>query len=146
LPFDMDVRDGGRDSSGRFARGNTAALVAGARSEAFWRLAEAERAEIVASVLAAKGFREADAPVALRTLATGLAQAKLLRDSAFERVVESGGPLAASGRVRAAFGVWKTASDSALRHAASVDGFKSAGDEHDPTIVDYLQQRREAEQ
>ena len=39
-----------------------------------------------------------------------------LRDSAYVRIVESGGPLTSNGRTRRAYGVWLSASDRVERH------------------------------
>src|SRR5262245_54326122 len=89
----------GRDqSTGRFTTGNSFALVVGHRSAAFWSAREEARQTLVESLIADAGHDVADAPKALHVAADGLAQAVLLRDSAFARLVESGGPLTATGR------------------------------------------------
>src|SRR5262245_9946894 len=92
-----------RDESGRFVPGNRAALVVGARSSAFWQAHDAARREIVAAVVADAGHGMEDAPRALLLAADGIAQATLLRDAAFIRLVESGGPMTSAGRTRRAF-------------------------------------------
>ena len=48
--------------------------------------------------------------------ADGLAQAMLVRDSAYLRMVEAGGPLTSSGRTRRAFLVWTAALDRTEKH------------------------------
>jgi hypothetical protein len=69
------------------------------------------------AIIADNGYtNESDAPRALSTAADGLAQAVLLRDSAFMRVLESGGPLSSAGRPRRAFVVWSADSDRVERH------------------------------
>jgi hypothetical protein len=104
---------GDRDERGRFAFGNRAAVTTGARSQAFWRAHAEARSAFVEAVLADRGFTPADAPRALLAAADGAAQAVLLRDSAFARIAESGGPMTLRGRRRAAFTVWQGACDRA---------------------------------
>ena len=104
-------------------RGNRAALVVGASSAAFWAgLADAQR-DIVRAVIADAGHAAADAPRALRLAADGIAQAALLRDAAFQRVVESGGPMTSSGRTRRAFIVWQVA-DKAVERGLRLVGLR----------------------
>jgi len=105
-----------RDQAGRFTRGNRAALLVGERSSAFWNACEGARRDIAAAVIADQGHSAEDAPRALWLAADGLAQAVLLRDAAFLRVVESGGPLTASGRTRRAYAVWEASSDRVVAH------------------------------
>jgi hypothetical protein len=62
------------------------------------------------------GHTADDAPRALLVAADGLAQAVLVRDSAFARVVQQGGPLTSTGRTRRAFQVWTAALDRVERH------------------------------
>ena len=52
-----------------------------------------------------------DAPEALRLAASSIAQAVIVQQSAFARLVESGGPLTSKGRSRRAFTVWLAATD-----------------------------------
>lgn len=106
----------GRDAAGRFAAGNSAALVTGASSPAFWANVDGARREIAAAVVSDAGFAEIDAPRALQLAADGLAQAALMRDAAFARVVEAGGPMTTAGRTRRAFVVWQAATDRLERH------------------------------
>jgi hypothetical protein len=83
------------------------ALNTGERSDLFWQaMAEQQRA-IVVQVIQDQGFAENDAPEALRRVADTLAEAVLLKASAFQRVAEAGGPLTASDRGRRAFDVWE---------------------------------------
>jgi hypothetical protein len=98
-------------ASGRFVAGNRAALVVGASSSAFWAAHAAARREIWRDVIADFGYTETDAPRALQLAADGLAQASLLRESAFAKLVESGGPMTSAGRTRRAFVVWQVAAD-----------------------------------
>jgi hypothetical protein len=97
--------------TGRFVTANRAALVAGQHSAAFWQVHIDARRAIVEGVLSDAGHTPDDAPRALQLAADGIAQAALMRDSAFSRVVQSGGPLTSAGRTRRAFGVWLVASD-----------------------------------
>jgi hypothetical protein len=111
----------GRGANGRFLPGNTSALVVGNHGVRFWQAADAERQRLRAGVLADRGFtRDSDAPIALAALADGLAQALLVRDAAFARLVESQGPLTSSGRPRRAYAVWLTACEKAQRHASAI--------------------------
>lgn len=116
-PFGADGAAADRDrTSGRFVTGNRAALVVGQHSAEFWAQQAEVRAQLVTTILTDAGYTEADAPAALKLAADGIAQAALLRDSAFARVVESGGPLTTRGRARRAFSVWLLASDRLERH------------------------------
>ena len=136
--------DTGRDPrSGRFARGNRAAVVTGARSVQFWQEAEAALDEMASSILADRGFAYADAPVALRLAARGAAQAAIVRDAAYTRMVESGGPLSGSDRERGAHKIWAAASDRVLRHTQAIGYERKATDL--PTITDYLAGKRRGE-
>lgn len=102
---------GGCTKCHRFLAKNTKALVVGDRSAAFWRAAAAERTAIVASVVADAGHTVEDAPRALLVAADALAQAILIQQSAFVRLVESGGPLTSANRTRRALIVWQGAVD-----------------------------------
>ncbi|HEX2253147.1 MAG TPA: hypothetical protein VHQ65_07765 [Thermoanaerobaculia bacterium] len=105
-----------RCASGHALPGNGLAVVAGHRSVEFWQAHEAERRELQRLVVEDAGHTLHDAPRALLVAADGLAQAVLIRDSAFARVVDSGGPLTSSGRTRRAFTVWSSAVDRVERH------------------------------
>ena len=108
--------DGERCTRGHLMPGNVAAVVVGERSAAFWAAHEAARRETRRAVIEDAGYHEHDAPEALQLAADGIGQARLLRDSAFLRVVESGGPMTAKGRARRAFTVWLAASDRLERY------------------------------
>jgi hypothetical protein len=106
----------GRCAAGHVVRGNGLALLTGESSSQFWaEHAEAHR-ERADAVIADAGHTRTDAPRALTIAADSIAQATLIRDSAYLRLAESGGPLASSGRVRRAFAVWATAVDRVERH------------------------------
>jgi hypothetical protein len=87
------------------------ALVVGSQSAVFWREHEGAVKRITDAVIRDAGYAEDDAPEALRIAATSLARAALIDESAYLRMVESGGPIAASGRTRRAFTVWLQAVD-----------------------------------
>lgn len=98
--------------------GNSLALVSGEQSVQFWSAVEPARREIVREVLRDAGYDDPDdAPRSLKVAADGLAQSALLRDSSFARVIESGGPFTAAGRMRRTFTVWLSCVDRAERHA-----------------------------
>ena len=115
-PSGADGPTSDRGADGRFLRSNRAALIVGARSAAFWAAQDDARREIRRDVLNDKGYTEIDAPRALGIAADGIAQAVLLRDSAFLRMVESGGPLTHGDRARRSFGVWQSAGDRLERY------------------------------
>jgi hypothetical protein len=104
-----------RDSAGRFVPGNKAALVVGSRSVAFWSAQADARREIEAAVIADAGHAVEDAPKALQIAAATIAQAVLVKDAAFLRLVESGGPMTSAGRTRRAYAVWLSATDRVER-------------------------------
>lgn len=105
-----------RCAAGHATKGNGLALVAGHRSAAFWAAEAEERRELQRVLVEDAGHSLDTAPRALLVAADGLAQAVLVRDSAFARVVESGGPLTSAGRTRRAFAVWTQALDRVERH------------------------------
>jgi hypothetical protein len=96
--------------------GNSLALVVGAKSVAFWQAHEEARRTVREDIIADAGESSDTAPKALVLAADGVAQAMLLRDAAFTRVVEAGGPLTSSGRTRRAFAVWLSATDRLEKH------------------------------
>jgi len=104
-----------RDHAGRFARGNRVALVVGHRSVQLWQAQEDARRAIEDAVLADAGHTRDDAPRALQLAASGLAQAALIRDAAYMRIVEDAGPLTGRGRPRRAYQVWLAASERVSR-------------------------------
>jgi hypothetical protein len=97
----------------------------------FWQAHENARREIRQDVLADVGYTEAEAPRTLGIAVESIAQATLIRDSAYIRLVEAGGPLASSGRVRRAFVVWSAAVDRLERHLRLV-GVQRRAREADP--------------
>lgn len=119
-PFGSNGAEADRDSHGRFTTGNRAAVVHGARSARFWNSASGALAALRRQVLSDLGHDANDAPAALSAAVDGLAQAVMLRDSAFARIAESGGPTTLRGRRRAAFRVWQEAADRVERHARLV--------------------------
>lgn len=92
------------------------ALVVGSHSAAFWREHEDVRRDLRAVILSDAGYTIEDAPRTLVIAAESIAQAMLIRDSAYQRLAEAGGPLASSGRVRRAFDAWVQASDRLERY------------------------------
>ena len=91
-----------RCAAGHVLTGNGLAVVAGHRSVAFWNEHERDRRALQRAVVEDAGQTLATAPQALLLAADGLAQAVLVRDSAFARVCEAGGPLTSAGRTRRA--------------------------------------------
>jgi hypothetical protein len=136
IPSGMVGPGDGRDRRGRFAAGNTAHVTTGARSAQYWAAVDGERTALRRQLLADRGFTdEAEAPAALRLMADGAAQAALIRDGSFARLVESGGPVTSTDRARRIFTVWLAATTRALRHLEAI------GLERKPketTLSDYL--------
>jgi hypothetical protein len=93
------------------------ALATNEHSELFRKATEAARHEIAGAVLRDQGHDEESAPEVLRHAAAGFAQSVLLRDSAFARVAEAGGPMTSGDRTRRAFEVWVKAATAAERLA-----------------------------
>ena len=120
-------------------RGNGLAVVTGSRSVAFWQEHEQARRELQDALIVDAGHQPDDAPRALVIAADGLAQAMLIRDSAFARVVEAGGPLTSAGRTRRAFAVWTAALDRTERHLRLVGLERKA--QALPTLAEYLEGR-----
>jgi hypothetical protein len=83
----------------------------GEHAGTFWREQAEARQAIEQAIIRDAGHGDDDAPEALRLAAASIAQAALVQQSAFARLVESGGPLTARGRTRKAFSVWQAASD-----------------------------------
>lgn len=123
-------------TTGRFLRGNTAALVSGQRSQQFWRAADGERRATRGALLRQCGFStDVDAPPALVAVIDGAAQAVLIRDACFGRVLDAGGPFTTHDRRRDVLRVWQEAADRALRHL-QVIGLEPR--QRDISLDDYL--------
>jgi hypothetical protein len=93
------------------------ALNTAERSATFLAATEALRREISSALLRDAGHTERDAPEALKRVAEGLAQSVLIRDSAFARIAEAGGPLTSADRGRRAFVVWEKSAIAVERMA-----------------------------
>ena len=113
---DRNTKHRSRCVAGHVLTGNTEALVVGHRSAAFWREHEEKRQELQNALIIDAGYELDDAPRALEIAADGLAQAMLVRDSAYLRMVDSGGPLTSGGRTNRAFVVWIAALDRTEKH------------------------------
>ena len=87
------------------------------------------------------GHTDIDAPEALRRVADGLGQSVLIRDSAFARVAEAGGPLTSSDRARRAFDVWFKATTAVERHARTI-GLKRIPRDKPATFADLVTRGR----
>ena len=122
--------------------GNLTAAVVGHRGAQFWVAHAESHREVRAAVILDSGHDPGDPPRALELAADGIAQAALVRDSAYARMVQAGGPLTSSGRTRRAFEVWVKAMDRLERHLRMV-GLKREP-KPAPSLADYLQ-RHQAE-
>jgi len=138
----------GRDrASGRFLRGNTASVVSGERSRQFWQAAHQERVAKRLALLRQRGFSsEGDAPPALAAVCDGAAQAILVRDGTFNRLIESGGPTTTNDRPRAVLRAWEAASDRALKHLQAIGLETRERDALDCTITEWAERQEQAEQ
>ena len=116
---------------------NRGALVAGQHSAQFWREADETRRAIVESVITSAGHTTENAPRTLTIAAEALAQATLLRDAAFARIVEAGGPLTSADRARRAFNVWESAS-AAVERYLRLFGRAKVNTERVPTLDEWL--------
>lgn len=101
---------------GHFIQGNVAAVVSGSRSVQFWEEHDADKRERVREVLVARGEDPKDPDPGMLAAAQGFAQSCIVRDSAYYRMAQEGGPLSSSGKVRRVFVVWKESADKVLRH------------------------------
>jgi hypothetical protein len=117
--------------------------VTGANSLAFWRAQAEARQAIEDGVFADAGFSRTDAPEVLRHVASSVAQAVVVQQSAFARLVESGGPMTAAGKQRRAFVVWLQASDRVERFARLL-GLRRVP-RPTPSLAEYLAARARAE-
>jgi hypothetical protein len=131
-----------RCANGHVLKGNTAAILVGAESVTFWRAEQAARDEITQDILADRGTTPSEAPRAMVLVADTIAQAKILRDSAYKRIVETGGPLASDGRARRAFEVWCAAADRLEKHLRLVGLERKARPA--PTIAEFIEQQARA--
>lgn len=120
-----------RCAGGHLIRGNMAAATAGHRSVRFWEAHEEDHRERVRAVLVARGEDPQDPDPGMLAAAQGFAQAVIVRDSAYLRMAQEGGPLSSSGKVRRVFVVWKEASDKVLYHLAKL-GLQRRAREVDP--------------
>jgi hypothetical protein len=120
-PFGVLGSTSGRDArTGQFTKGNTARVVSAWRSVQFWEAAAGARTRLRDAAIVDRGFALADAPVTVQAVADGLAQAVLIRDGCFLRLLALDGPLTTSGRRRDVLTAWEGASDRALRHATAL--------------------------
>lgn len=113
------------------------ALKVGQHSQTFWDAQDDARRELRAAIIADAGHSTDDAPRALSLAAESIAQATLVRDAAFARIIEAGGPLTSRGRTRRAFSVWLTSLDRLERNLRLV------GLRRIPKPVDPLQAVRD---
>jgi hypothetical protein len=118
---------------------NHGALLVGQHSAHFWREADEARRAIVRSVISSAGHTESSAPRTLTIAADALAQATLLRDAAFARIVEAGGPLTSADRTRRAFNVWEAAS-AAVERYLRLFGRARATTEPTPSLDEWLEE------
>lgn len=126
-----------RCARGHGMSGNGLALVTGERSAVFWSAAEGLRSEIREAAIADAGHSHEDAPRTLLVAADGLAQAVLMRDAAYLRAVEQGGPMSSDSRARRAWAVWESAAAIVERHVKTL-GLKRTGRQLPKTPMDAI--------
>lgn len=133
-----------RCAAGHVTKGNTAAMVTGERSSSFWLEHDRHYRELLDELAADIGHDSyEDAPAAARGAFDGLAQALILRDSAYRRTVENGGPVMPSGRPRrvAKFQQEMDRRAEAWCRQLGLKRIPKAG----PSLAEYME-KREAEQ
>ncbi len=132
--------------TGRFARGNQLSVITGSRSRQFWIAAESQRREMRMALLRQRGYdREVDAPPALVAVADGCAQALLVRDGSFNRLIEQGGPTTLRGRHRAVLTTWQMASDRALKHLQAIGLQRVEHDVYDCSPEEWVRRQEASE-
>ena len=101
---------------GHVLLGNHEGLIVGHTSEKFWLEHAEARRDLQRAFIEDAGHTLGSAPQALKVAADGLAQSVLIRDSAFAKLADHGGPLTSAGRARRAFAVWSASLDKTERH------------------------------
>jgi hypothetical protein len=114
-PMGESTPTGDRDSHGRFAKGNDAALVHGARSRQASALQAPLREEIRRQVIADLGGDESVLPTTILRLVDRFAEVSLLCDSYMTWLADQGGPIGNRGRQRAAVGGYLAALDRQMK-------------------------------
>jgi len=97
-----------RCAAGHVVKGNLLALVSGERSTSFWQEHDElyrEKREEIATHAGHESYE--DAGPKARAAIDGMTQAVILRDSDYSRIVQSGGVLTSSGRVRRVASHWQ---------------------------------------
>jgi len=110
------AKDVTRCSKGHQLKGYAGPALVSAHSALFWESAQDALRDIVAGTLSDAGHTAGEAPRALLAGAEGFAQSVLIRDAAFHRIAQSGGPFTSGDRERRVFAVWESASASVERH------------------------------
>lgn len=105
-----------RGPDGKFVLRNTAAVNVGNRRARFIVEHEAAIRETRDAIVSDAGETWGTAPKALQLASESAAQAVIIQQSAFARMVESGGPLTSAGRTRRAFAIWLQATDRLEKH------------------------------
>lgn len=118
------------------------ALLVGKYSPLFWREHAATYATVTDAVIRDAGFTPEEAPEALRLAAVSIAQSAIVRDAAYTRMAEGGGPLSPSNMPRRAFRVWLEAVRALEAHLRLV-GLKRTP-KTAQTLADYLERRARA--
>jgi hypothetical protein len=134
-----------RDVRGRFAAGNTAALVHGGRSRQASALQAPLREEIRRQVMQDLGDDEVALPTTLLRLVDRFAETSLLCDSYIQWLEEQGGPIGTRGRQRAAVGGYLAALDRQMKLAQMIGLERRAKDINTLTASEYLARQRHRE-
>lgn len=103
--------------SGRFVPGTLAAMTTGARSGALWAALAPAKRELLEKVKADLGSEGAETALGLYDAYT---EARLLRTSMFERLVDLGGPVTSKGAARALYTAYLSALDREIKLAQAI--------------------------
>lgn len=114
------ARSSDRDASGRFTKHNAASVKTWRDSTMLKADLAPLKADLVARVYVDLGLTADEVPEVMRTCIDMWAEATILRQVAFTRLSQQGGPITNKGRTRALLATWQTAFDRELRVAERI--------------------------
>ena len=92
--------------------------------------------------LAQRGYTDDDAPPTVRIVAESLAEADLIRQSYFDYLTRSGGPVSAKGRMRRCVEGWSKAADRCHKLAMAL-GLERHERHLDVTPAEYVEAQQQ---
>jgi hypothetical protein len=135
-----------RDTKGRFTRGNTAALVHGARSKQASALQAPLREAIISQVITDLGGDTSVLPTTILRLVDRFAETSLLCDAYMLFLQEQGGPIGTRGRQRAAVSGYLACLDRQMKLAQLIGLERRTKDISTMSIQQYLEHERQRQQ